>query len=70
MTVNENTLEQAIISELQDKGYEYVYGPEIERDYHDVILEGYFRDAIYKINPGITQDIISETYKLVRILGC
>ena len=69
MTVNENTLEQAIISELQDKGYEYVYGPEIERDYHDVILEGYFRDSIYKINPGITQDIISETYKLVKNLG-
>ena len=69
MTVNENTLEHAIISELQDKGYEYVYGPEIERDYHNVILEGYFRDSIYKINPGITQDIISETYKLVKNLG-
>ena len=39
MAVNENTLEQAIISELQDKGYEYLYGPEIERDYHNVILE-------------------------------
>ena len=38
MTVNENTLEQAIINELQAKGYEYVYGPDIERDYQEVIL--------------------------------
>lgn len=39
VSVNENTLEQAIILELQEKGYEYVYGPDIDRDYHEVILE-------------------------------
>lgn len=69
MPVNENTLEQAIISELQEKGYEYIYGPEINRDYHEVILEDCFRDAIQKINPGITQEMISETYKEIRNLG-
>lgn len=69
MAVNENTLEQAIILELQDKGYEYVYGPEIERDYHEVILEECFRDSILKINSGITQDIITEAYKAIKNLG-
>lgn len=69
MPVNENTLEQAIISELQEKGYEYIYGPEINRDYHEVILEDCFRDSIQKINPGITQEMISETYKEIRNLG-
>ena len=53
--VNENTLEQAIISELQEKGYDYIYGPDIERDYHEVILEDCFRDSIFHINPGITE---------------
>ena len=26
MPINENTLEQVIISELEEKGYEYLYG--------------------------------------------
>ena len=41
MPINENTLEQVIISELQEKGYEYLYGPDIDRDYHEVILKDY-----------------------------
>lgn len=69
MAVNENTLEQAIIAELQEKGYEYVYGPDITRDYHEVILEDVFRAAMLNINPGITQEIISEASKAIRDLG-
>ena len=46
MAVDESTLEHAIISELQTKGYEYLYGPDVDRknnagidDYHEVILK-------------------------------
>ena len=66
MAVNENTLEQAIIAELQGKGYEYVYGPDITRDYHEVILEDCFRSSMLNINPGITQEIISEAFKEIK----
>ncbi|NLM18896.1 MAG: type I restriction endonuclease subunit R [Clostridiaceae bacterium] len=69
LPVNENTLEQAIISELQEKGYEYLYGPEINRDYHEVILEDCFRASMLNINPGITQEIISEAFKEIKNLG-
>lgn len=69
MPVNENTLEQAIISELQAKGYEYLYGPDIVRDYHEVILSDCFSSSICKINPGITQEIIDEVLKKIRNLG-
>ena len=69
MSVNENTLEQAIISELQAKGYEYVYGPEIERDYHEVILEDVFKTSMMRINQGITIDVIDEAYKAIKNLG-
>ncbi len=69
MPINENTLEQAIISELQSKGYEYIYGPDIERDYHEVILEDDFRYAMQRINSGITSEIITEAYKTIRNLG-
>lgn len=69
MIVNENTLEQAIITELQDKGYDYLYGPDIERDYHEVILEDCFKASLLNINPGITTEIIQEAYKSVKNLG-
>ena len=38
MSIGENTLEQVIIENLQEKGYEYLYGFDINRDYHEVIL--------------------------------
>ena len=45
MPINENTLEQAVIAQLQENGYEYLYGPDIDRDYHEVILRDYFEAA-------------------------
>ena len=69
MPINENTLEQVIISELQEKGYEYLYGPDISRDYHEVILKDYFDSAMFKINPKITADIVEEAYKSIKNLG-
>ena len=69
MAINENTLEQVIISELQEKGYDYLYGPDVERDYHEVLLKDYFDAALLKINDGITMPIIDEAYKTIRDLG-
>lgn len=69
MPINENTLEQAVIAQLQENGYEYFYGPDIDRDYHEVILKDYFETAMYKINPKITVDIVGEAYKTIRNLG-
>lgn len=66
MPVNENTLEQAIISELQGMGYDYIYGPDIERDYHQVILEDCFKESMLSINPDITVEMVEEAYKVVK----
>lgn len=69
MPINENTLEQVIISKLREKGYEYLYGPDIDRDYHEVILKEYFETAMFQINPGITAEIVEEAYKSIKNLG-
>lgn len=69
MSINESTLEQVIIAALQEKGYEYLYGPDIDRDYHEVIIKDYFDAAMFKINHGITAEIAEEVYKTVRNLG-
>lgn len=71
LAINENTLEQAIIKELQDKGYEYLYGPEIERDEdrRDIILEDCFAASMMNINPGIDGIKINEALKQIKDLG-
>ena len=69
MSINESILEQVIISELQQKGYNYLYGPDISRDYHEVILQEYFEDTLYKINHTINAEIISESYRIIKNLG-
>ena len=66
MPVNENTLEQAIISELQEMGYDYIYGPDIDRDYHEVILEDCFKESMMNINPDITMEMVAEAYRVVK----
>ena len=69
MPINENTLEQVIITELRKNGYEYFYGPDINRDYHEVILGDSFEAAMFKINQGIKTDMVEEAYKSIKNLG-
>ena len=69
MPINENTLEQVIITELRKNGYEYSYGPDISRDYHEVIIRDYYEAAMYKINQGINDDMVEEAYKSIKNLG-
>lgn len=67
MSIGENTLEQVIIENLQEKGYEYLYGFDINRDYHEVILRDYFEATMFfEINRDITAEIVEETYKTIQ----
>lgn len=63
---NENEVENAIIEQLQELGYIYQYGPEIERDYKEVVLKEVFYESLFKINKGITQEIVDEAYRKVK----
>ena len=62
----ESNVEEAIIEQLQELGYGYQYGPDIERDYKEPILKDVFYDSLYKINKDITEDIADEVYRKVR----
>lgn len=69
MPINESTLEQVIIAELQKNGYGYFYGPDIGRDYHEVILRDCFEATMFKINQGINDGMVEEAYKSIKNLG-
>ena len=62
----ESNVEEAIIEQLQELGYGYQYGPDIERDCKEPILKDVFYDSLYRINKDITEDIADEVYRKVR----
>ncbi len=63
---NEEQVENAIIEQLESMGYVHIYGPDIERDYREVILKDVLFESLFKINTGITYDIAEEVYRKIK----
>ncbi len=63
---NEEQVELGIIEQLVGLGYEHVFGPNIERDYHECVIKDKLYESLFKINEGMTMDIADEVYRKVR----
>ena len=53
--VFENALVQCLVEEL---GYIHVFGPDVDRDYKDVLYEDDLRSSLERINPGVSREAI------------
>ena len=76
MSINqftENTYEQALIElfqSLEGKQYRYAYGPDIERNYTNPIMDDVLQEALQRINPKVPITAISDVIrKLHQIEG-
>lgn len=57
----EEDYEKSLIELFQnDLEYEYVYGPDIERDFYSPFYEDVLIDSLYHINHGATNDAIQD----------
>ena len=56
----ENTVEQAAIQWLEDQGYRYLPGPDIERPVKQVVLPDILRSFLQKTYPNIPQTALEE----------
>lgn len=58
--------ENSIIELFQTNlGYEYIYGPDIERDFYSPLYEDILVDSLYRLNRGLPDDAIQEAlYKI------
>ena len=43
-----------------DLGYEYVYGPDIERDFYNPLYEEVLLDSLYRLNGDLPDDAIQD----------
>lgn len=71
-SITENEIEDIALSYLQGLGYSYILGTEIspdgehpERQYNEVVLVARLRDAIDKLNQGLSQDAKEDALKKV-----
>ena len=57
--------ENSLIELFRNMGYQYVYGPDVERDYKDPLYEEVLQDSIYRLNPALPEPAIQDAlYKL------
>lgn len=50
--------ENTIIELFRHMGWQYVYGPDLERDYHDPLYEDELEGALHRINPTMPESAI------------
>ena len=62
----ESNYENAVLQLMNEElGYFYVYGPEVERDYHSPLYEDVLLPCLQRLNPALPDDALGEAlYKL------
>lgn len=67
----ESHYENAVLQLFQEQlGYNYLYGPDVERDYHSPLYEGALLPALRRINRDLPEEAIAEAvYKLKNFEG-
>lgn len=63
---DEESYEKAVLSLLENLGYDYVYGPEIERDYRVPFYEAQFAHSLMLVNPTKPAAALDEAIRKVR----
>ena len=63
MHFTENTFEHAVIELFMNMGYTYVYGPDVERDYHSPLYEDVLLPSLQRINKGLPIVALNEAIR-------
>ncbi len=63
---NEEAYENALIELFQNMGWEHVYGPDIDRDWHSPLYDSVLEDSIRRLNPKAPPQAISEALLKLR----
>ncbi len=64
--ITENHIELFAIELFEKLGYSYVYAPEMERNFDEVLLKDRLINAVEKINPSLPQSAIEDAIKQIE----
>ena len=66
-TYNEEAYEHALIELFRNTmGYDHIYGPDIDRDWHSPLYDSVLEDSIRRINPKAAPSAINEALQKLR----
>ena len=57
---NEADYENSIIELFRNMGYQYVYGPDVDRDYHKPLYSEELFAALRRINKDMPEDALAD----------
>ena len=63
MYFSEDEFEQALVELFRELGFNYKYGPDIERDYSNPLLDDVLHESLRRINPTLPQSAIEDAIK-------
>lgn len=64
-TFSEANYENSVIALFQNMGYQYVYGPNLDRDYKSPVYESVLEESLRRLNPKLPEEAITDAlYKL------
>ena len=64
---NEDAYEKALIELFTTTlGYDHIYGPDIDRDFHSPLYDSVLEDSIRRINPNAAPSAINEALQKLR----
>ena len=63
---NEEAYENALIELFQNMGWEHVYGPDIDRDWHSPLYDSVLEESIRRLNPKAAPAAIDEALLKLR----
>ena len=64
---NESDYENAVLEVLRAMKWEYMYDPDVERDYRDPTLPDVFECQVRKLNKGVPDEAVNDTTRLVHL---
>jgi len=62
-TINEADVEEIALGHLRDLGWDTAYGPDIERDYSQVVFEDRLRAALADLNPDLSDEALESAFR-------
>ena len=62
----EESYENCLIELFQNMGWEHIYGPDIDRDWHSPLYDSVLEDSIRHINPKASPIAITEALQKLR----
>ncbi len=65
MAFDEANYENSVLALFQNMGYQYLYGPDLERDYKSPLYEIVLEESLHRLNPKLPDAAITDAlYKL------